>query len=414
MNNRFNSMPITLALALASLAIGAIPATQSQEVLAWDAAQYFRFKIEQAQLGFDVTSGQRTVTVLFSVTDPTRGQAPWDIRRDPVFTQPAGVSRLALDIGWSTTDYHNTGSVRQDLQSVAFGGGVGPGLALSVDLIRNAVPVGEKYQVMARLPSQASGTATLAIEGHPAWPVDSGGTVTWERVPVKSVVSTIALSDIQPVPRRAIVSIDKCKVCHDGEVHKGHEIPRLSLHGANRTEELGLCVVCHNANATDIPYRTAGPETPIDFKHMVHAIHGAKKRETPFVVLGRGGSVNDFSSVDFPANPRDCARCHIDRNGRGTFELPVARTAMGTTFDTRSVPGSIIDLDPANNLRMTPTAGACSGCHDSEKALVHMAARRSGGAFGVLQSDIDNRRAVERCVDCHGPAGEKSVRKVHR
>jgi OmcA/MtrC family decaheme c-type cytochrome len=57
--------------------------------------------------------------VTFSVTDPTNGDAPYDILNDPEFTAPDGASRLAILIGWVTTDYNNTGSGRTPAQPIS-------------------------------------------------------------------------------------------------------------------------------------------------------------------------------------------------------------------------------------------------------------------------------------------------------
>ena len=59
------------------------------------------------------------------------------------------------------------------------------------------------------------------------------------------------------------------------------------------------CVVCHNPNATDIPYRQFGdgPEQPINFEYLVHSIHGGSHQTVPFQVIGFGHTVNDFSGV---------------------------------------------------------------------------------------------------------------------
>ena len=46
--------------------------------------------------------------IRFSITDPTKGDAPYDILNDFAWTQPE--SRLAVTVGWSTTDYTNTGN----------------------------------------------------------------------------------------------------------------------------------------------------------------------------------------------------------------------------------------------------------------------------------------------------------------
>ena len=57
--------------------------------------------------------------------------------------------------------------------------------------------------------------------------------------------------------RRLVVDIAKCDVCHDV----------LSLHGNNRTDEPGVCAVCHNPNATDVNVLSATDTGQADPNH---------------------------------------------------------------------------------------------------------------------------------------------------
>ncbi len=411
------SNSLRAAVLLAAVLAGA-GAAHAQSSPLWEASEYFEYNILNVAV---TTSGSvRTVTVDFSVTDPRAGNDPWDLKADAPYTLPGATLRIL--VGWSTTDYHNTGSVNPTLTPVPFGNGGTPAAGpISINALAGttATALGNGvYRVSRVLPSQAAGTGVVAMEGHPMWPnpVVANPPLPPVPVPVRSAYRYFPITDPQPVPRRQIIDFAKCQACHNGEWHPETEqvIPRLTLHGANRTEEPGVCVICHNANQTDIAYRTAGEEVAMDFKSMIHAIHGNKRRDTPLVVVGFRGGIVDFSEVEFPANPRDCFRCHIDENGKGTYELPLAAGVQGTTIHTGSIPGASVDVNPANNLRITPTAAVCSSCHDSPKAAEHMASRRSGGAFGVLQSQIDSMTVKENCFSCHGPGKDKSVRKVHR
>ena len=142
-------------------------------------------------------------------------------------------------------------------------------------------------------------------------------------IPVRSSVQDFAfLSTATPTsamittPRRPIVDFQtKCKNCHNGSTlsENGTLIPRLSLHGNNRNENLELCVICHGPNQTDVPYRvvtadprTSASETSVDFKRMIHAIHAGGFRKTPWVIIGFNTSIHDYSSVRFPAKLRNC------------------------------------------------------------------------------------------------------------
>jgi OmcA/MtrC family decaheme c-type cytochrome len=383
---------------LAAAGIVAVGTAWGQVPPAWEATPNFRYSIES----IDYNANTRVARVFFSVTNPSAGEVPWDIKADWPFTQllPSAVSRLSLDIGWNTREYTNAGS----------GSPSAAAAPISVDLLKNAtevVPDSGIYVASATLPTQAKGTGIAAIEGHPAWAVDVGGLPATAPVPVKNAYKYFGITDSTIVPRREIVDFNKCKVCHDGT-----DIPRLSLHGSNRTEELHVCVICHNPNQTDIPFRKTGAEESVDFKRMVHGIHAGGMRRNPLVIIGRGSSVNDFSGVRFPANLANCLKCHIDRPGQGTYQIPLASSVLGSVINTKSTLGGAIDVNPANDLKITPVASVCSSCHDSAKAIYHMKSKGKAG-FGVLQSQIDSGSYRERCVSCHGPGKDKDVRRVH-
>ena len=355
--------------------------------------------LSAADFNYNILSVRNTAPgqspeITFSVTNGA-GQ-PYDLKNHPAFTQTAsGASRLFLQIGWDTRDYTNTGSGSELAR-------VGPAAALPIAIngLASSIPVGNgAYRVVSPrpLPSFVAGTGVVAMEGHPAGP-DATGAYT-VRIPVKSVYRYFPVTGTAIVPRRQVVDVAKCKTCHG----------TLTLHGNNRTDEPQVCVVCHNPNATDIAYRQPadGPEVPIDFKRMVHAIHAAKMRKSPLIIIGFNHSVNNFSTVRFPGELNRCLTCHLDR----TFELPMKST-LGTTTKTNSVinlAGNIVNNDPKDDLKITPTAAVCSACHDDERR--HM--EQNGASFATLQQSIDSGAVRERCVNCHGPGKEKDVRKVH-
>lgn len=384
-------LPLLLVLGLAVVLAGARtllggPAPE-------DAFRYTILRVEGTNPGdFPV--------ITFEVTNPLDGDRRYDVlNRDPgspFIPAPSGTARLGVLVGWDTVDYHNEGSGNR-------GGAALPISinALSPALVKNNGDNTFTVTSPTRLPLFARGTGVAAMEGHPS--LDLTGDGIAEAIPVKSAYAFFPITDLVPVPRRAVVDVDKCKACH---------VPHLSLHGGNRTDEVQVCVICHNPNQTDISQRTSGLETPVDFKHMVHAIHAGKRRRTPYVVIGFQGSVNDFSGVRFPAELSNCLNCHKDE----TFALPLRPGVLGTTIFTGSTYATattpkIIDTDPANDLNITPIASVCSACHDRSDARKHMISK--GAKFGVLQSDIDRGLVREQCVRCHGPGGKKDITKVH-
>lgn len=420
--------------ALAGLATVAAPLVMAQETpLAWDQVQYFQYNI----LNLAYNSQTREVTVVFSVTNPAADHAPYDIlgpTASAAFKSPAV---LRVDIGWNagswgTTQLLNTkDDLTPALRTITTTGTTttwsttAPASAAAVNALTSAkrcdVANGSPcplytnahltYWVRSTLPLAASGAGRIGIEGHPSITTVNPVTLvsTTSSIPVKSVYQDFLISDGASA-RRQLVDIKKCQVCHDDRRHGETVVPRLSLHGANRNQELEVCVMCHNPDQTDAAYRTSGAEESVDFKRMIHGIHGGGMRKNPLIIIGRNGSVNDFSHVRFPASLKNCMNCHIDVDRKGTFELPLA-TTLGSTINTLSVlspTGGQIDINPANNLRISPIAATCSGCHDDRETRQHMIAM--GASFGEMQSVLSRK---EQCVTCHGPGKFRDVRKEH-
>src|SRR6202034_4725732 len=115
----------------------------------------------------------------------------------------------------------------------------------------------------------------------------------------------------------------------------------LSEHGGlrNNTE---YCVLCHNPSNTDAGTRATAvvasyqtqPAQGINFNLLVHRLHdgvnavpaGAK---APYIVVGRGGSINNFSGILFPVmSPagdatymQNCAVCHVNSTEQNDLPL---------------------------------------------------------------------------------------------
>ena len=361
-------------------------------------------KAEAAKFQFNILSVTATTpganpVVTFSVTDPTNGNAPYNLATAPAFTAGAA-SAMTVKFAWSTSDFANNGSGQPygqpaSVNALTAAAGAAPGTYTVTSPV--AVPVGQ------------TGTLRVIIDGHPAGDVTTPGTFA-DRLAVKSVFMDAAITG-SVVPRRLVVDIAKCDVCHDV----------LSLHGNNRTEEIGVCVVCHNPNATDRGLRPAvglgvdgKVEEAVDFKTMIHAIHAGEADKGGFrtkgiVVYGFGGSVNDFSSVVFPGHLNDCSTCHIGVSYQlqGLWAAPTANGILGTTFSSGASA-----LDPTDNLRISPTAAVCSSCHDDPVSRLHMLNPGSGGNFSATQAALV-AGAPEGCVLCHGAGSVFDVKTVH-
>ena len=122
-------------------------------------------------------------------------------------------------------------------------------------------------------------------------------------------------------PRRAVVALANCNQCHVA----------LSLHGTlrNNTE---YCVMCHNPSNTDASTRAtatvaadkAAPPQGINFNLLVHRIHygiNMQASNRTYIVVGFGGSHNDFQRHSVPgAEP--------DRRGHGHWRTVRCATSI--------------------------------------------------------------------------------------
>jgi OmcA/MtrC family decaheme c-type cytochrome len=240
----------------------------------------------------------------------------------------------------------------------------------------DAVPAGDDwtYTFKTPLPMNAKGSYSVGFEGRETVAITQGGIASNQNNPAQDYTFAFAVTDAVAKERRTVVEDFNCEGCHDN----------LTLHGNNRNNP-EYCVTCHRPNASDVSRRpvSAGAPESIHFKYMIHKIHRGAELENPYVVYGFGGSLNDFSHVEFPGDLRNCAKCHVN----DSYTLPL--------------PQGVLATDTPRNL-WTPTepiAAACIGCHDSELTATHIDTNTS--FFG------------EACSTCHGVGKDFAVEKVH-
>jgi OmcA/MtrC family decaheme c-type cytochrome len=322
--------------------------------------------------GFDIESldydeASDEISVLYSVgMDGSR----MDLATAPEWTSGGS---LAIRLGWTTSDYENTGSGSTPAQPVRvdaldIGGAV-------TDLGSN------RYMAVFAPPSSASDTVTVHLEGRPVADLSGDGSLD-DRIPVASVFDDVNIEggrNTTVQPRRQIVDSNLCAVCHDSGG------AGLAIHGTNRVGEMAVCSVCHNANATDLNQRPADPtstpdgksEEAIDFKRMIHQIHAGEDLQSALVVYGFGGSPHDYGHVNFIGNLVNCETCHVS----GSYSTELARRALPSTVDT----GDDV-ADPTDDENISSTASVCSSCHDTDRAVTHML--QHGASFRALDEDI--------------------------
>lgn len=338
--------------------------------------------------------------VTFSVTDPTNGNAAYNIHTDAPFTVCAGgASRMSIDVAWDTRDYHNSGlagginvnGLPIQINPLAACGGASTDNTDGTFTVTSTVAI----------PDDASGTAAVIIEGHPAVDAYEDGSV--DRIAVTNAIAYAPITGTAAVARRAVVDINKCNDCHN----------QLSLHGNNRTDRPEVCVACHNPNMTDASKRVnpAGAcvvqfgtdDQTIDFKRMIHGIHASHEIGQTFDVCGYGNSAHSFD-VHFPGKIANCEGCHI----AGTYYPVDPSKVNGTTVDAND------PTTPTDDRVISPNTAVCSTCHLSLAASNHML--QNGGDFDATKA-ADNSlvsSSIETCGVCHSAGRIGDVKEVHK
>jgi len=212
------------------------------------------------------------------------------------------------------------------------------------------------YNFQAKAPAgfDATATTTVAVDGNRDLTSFNLGTnyagTTFSFVPNGGSVTVT----------RDVIRTESCNACHD----------QLAFHGgfAHGTD---MCVMCHQPQNAD-------PETgnSLDLKVFIHKIHMGSQLPSvvgtsttpgvPYQIIGYMNSVNDFSTVVDPADPRRCEVCHSQTTG----------AAQAKAFLTE------------------PSRAACGACHDDVNFAT--GANHPGG----FQADD------KQCTNCHIPQGE--------
>ena len=171
---------------------------------------------------------------------------------------------------------------------------------------------------------------------------------------------------------REIVTTATCNNCHT----------MLAEHGGSRVDTQ-YCVMCHNPGTVD-------PDSgnSLNMTVMIHKIHSGMTlpsiqtaggpNTTPtlgigYWIVGRNASLNNFNTVRFPQDTRNCQTCHVQ---------------------------GIPTLPDAANYNTKPTIEACGACHDTVNFAT--GANHAGGVANDSQ-----------CTTCHSATGGLSAASKH-
>jgi len=183
-----------------------------------------------------------------------------------------------------------------------------------------------------------------------------------------------------------------CLECH--EVFEGH--------GGNRVNNVQVCVMCHNPslttsgrtspNPTTPPAGfypgnvlttdpTTWPETTNNMKEMIHGIHSASMRVTPFIDIRNRGTSGvffyDFAEVTYPGDLSHCTKCHISDTYKADLPVNLLYTttkepvANGGTDNATNITAARFTAPNATDLVNSPSVSACGYCHNTPVAIEH-------------------------------------------
>jgi OmcA/MtrC family decaheme c-type cytochrome len=353
----------------------------------------------QGQIDFDASiTGAHVVPVdssllsglnvaITGVTNSGAGQKP-----TVNFTVKDNASNAIALTSLSTLSFNMTGPA-SDYGQTSFGPDTTatPGYVTESALKASCPGNSCSYTFTHAIPSGAKGTFVVGVEARRSEAI-LAGTPKAQTVQygAKNQVMYFSVDGSVLAPRRSVVQTANCNRCH----------VELSLHGGlrNQTE---YCVICHNPSNTDVTVRSAAvtaaekarPPQGINFNLLVHRIHTGENLAAlgrDFIVVGFGGSINDFSDVRYPAmsptgstgDTRNCSVCH---SAASEQTLPLGKNAV---------------TDPQGPINPAPAiTSACTGCHADLPSAAHA---------------LSNTNSLgESCTVCHRTGAEFAVGKVH-
>lgn len=361
------------------------------------AAAKFKYTVVSAT---NTAPGQ-TPVVTIKVTDPTNGDAPYNIQQAGGPFQ-FGTSSLRVNVAWDALDFNNIGT------NSATGPTAGtPNQPVVINFVTGATANSDGTFTKAAaipIPAGATGSGNMLLEGRAVvtLPNKSGSGTTDTQLGVPGAGLIFAITDSTPKARRQIVDIGKCNSCHR----------TLTLHGENRTDNIELCASCHNPNTTDIGRRAAAsgacavgtPDSTIDFKRMIHQIHASGANNNPITVCGFGNSANTFN-VGYPGALNDCVACHNADTYYPVDPTVVQGTSVHAGADRTALTDDVV---------FSPNAAVCSSCHIDNTAIQHMT--QNGGDFNATKTAAGKlvSAGTETCALCHGPGRVSDVKVAHR
>ena len=417
-----------------------------------------KYKMNIEEVGFDAAA--RKVTVKYFLSDPTSSNAAYNL----ITSECTGAGTSTVNCA-NTTKFGNLrfyvayqNMVGQPAAVTEFSSYNNGGSGANAYAYKGTNVGGNHYTVDIPLPADtataiAAGTARVISIGQikePRLQIKSAAVprpaVTPEvvanrvNVVVQHTFKDVVLSG-DAMPRRQVVSNEKCNVCHGalGTTSGSNTLAAAFHSGARNTVE--SCALCHDANRSssgNMMTNGLNLYEPYQFKRMIHGIHSSSKRTSPFthgnkvgtipfamdgtplvattpptLALGLTAGVENYAAeVAWPGVGINCNACHVNNSFKQDFGTlgsvvlkPTITPAVGTT-------PAVLEANPNKWLVISPKAATCTSCHDSARSIGHVSAF-GGSSFGNMTQAAVVSGPRETCDDCHAPGLFKGVDIVH-
>jgi len=406
-----------------------------------NAAKY-KMNIESVVFNDTPTKTGRTVTVKYFVSDPTNGNAAYDLMEGCVGAAPNictannRFGNLQLRVA-----YQNI--VGQPTNATEFTAYNNAGTTAVASAWAGTNDGSNHYTVNVPLPDD---TPTAAAAGTAR--VVSIGQVKEAKIDVKDP-SKQALDLLLPGlvnvavqhasqefaisgplnPRRKIVATEKCNVCHGTlGTTSGSNTLANAFHGGGRTT-VESCVVCHDPNRMSATVMTNGlaMQESYQFKRFIHGIHGNGKRVFPFTSGNRvSGQFNDLGvlltdgvflsnySVTIGGTPKVVIPAGTTVAAGESLTtitglINTTATAAGYAGAPIAAPINFAEHAPWPGMGTVPNGGLnarnCNACHvdesyKSDRGVVGSVVSRPTGELDPKKWGVISPKAAT-CTSCH-------------
>ncbi|MBZ4211099.1 MAG: OmcA/MtrC family decaheme c-type cytochrome [Rhodoferax sp.] len=419
-----------------------------------------KYKMNIESVAFNDTADHkgRSVTVKYFLSDPTKGNAAYNLVSADCVSTPtltcANTSKFG-NLRFYLAYQNMVGQYAAVTEYSAYNNG---GNAASAYAYKGSNDGANHYTVNIPLPDDSAtavafGTARVLSIGQikePQLAAAAGVNPRPLAIPAALVNTLVQHSSMELAlsgtlqPRRAIVSNDKCNACHSNlGAASGSNTLANAFHSGGR-DTVEACILCHDANRVSSTVMTNGMalNESYQFKRMIHGIHGNSKRTYPFTIgnltqgvfakltgapvapwtipmkdsygraIGTTGpgqagviglsTVENFAAeVAWPGVGINCNACHVNDSYK------IDQSPLGAVVKKDSGV-----TDPNLWKVISPKAASCTACHDSPAATDHVAS--FGGAYFGNQTQAQIAGSPrETCNDCHASGGAKSVDLVH-